>query len=294
MNELPGPDDELRGLRHEAEALLERRRYAQARNVLARGLARAPDDAHLQYLGAFVDYAQGNLDAALQSVQAILGRDPGHFGARSLAAHVHVARREFREAEAVLIALLRDYPEAAPLYADYAEVMLATLNLDKAVALAREGLRHEPDSPSCLQVIAVAELIEGRNGADAEHLGRLLRLHPDRLHTLTTLVLALDDRGDHRGALRLARELLRSQPDDPHLVELVRALQRQTHWSMLPLYPMQRWGWGGAIGVTVAGMLGLRLLEGRLPDALYGAVSLLWLAYVIYSWVWPSILRRFV
>lgn len=294
MNDAGGQDDELRALLLEAEALLERRRYSQARNVLARGLARAPDDPQLQYLGAFVDYAQGELDQAIQSVQAILARDPGHYGARTLAAHVHVARREFREAEAMLIALLRDYPEAASLYADYAEVMLSTLHLDKAVALAREGLRHEPDSPACLQVIAVAELIEGRSGADAEHLGRLLRLHPDRLHTLTTLVLALDDRGDSRGALRLARELLRSQPDDEHLVELVRALQRQNHWSMLPLYPMQRWGWGGAIGVTIAGMLGLRLLEGRLPDGVYAAVSLLWFAYVIYSWVWPSILRRFV
>jgi tetratricopeptide (TPR) repeat protein len=287
-------DDELRALQLEAEALLERRRYAQARQAVARGLARAPDDLQFQYLGAFVDHAQGELDAAIRSVQAILARHPGHYGARTLAAHVHEARREYREAESMLLALLRDYPEEASLYADYAEVMLSTLHLDKALELAREGLRHEPDHPGCLQVVAVAELIEGRSGADSEHLGRLLRLHPERLNTLTTLVLALDDRGDHRAALRLAQELLRSQPDEPQLVEMVRGLKGQNHWSMLPLYPMQRWGWGGAIGVTIAGMAGLRFLDGRLPDNLQSTVSLLWFAYVVYSWVWPSILRRLV
>lgn len=286
--------DEFAALVLEAEALLERRRFAQARNVVARGLARQPDHAELQYLGAFIDYAEGRLDAAMQTVTAILTREPQHYGARTLVAHLHVARREFRDAEAALIALLREHPESATLYADYADVMLSTLNLDKAVALAREGLRHAPDHAGCLQVIAVAELIEGRSGAGAEHLGRLLHLHPDRLSALTTLVLALDDRGDSRGALRLARELLRSQPDDPHLVELVRALQLRNHWSMLPLYPMQRWGWGGAIAVTIAGMFGLRLLKGYVPPGPFLALSMLWLLYVIYSWIWPSILRRFV
>ena len=36
------------------------------------------------------------------------------------------------------------------------------------------------------------------------------------------------------------------------LVELVRELTHKYHWSMLPLYPMLRWGWAGAALVAAA------------------------------------------
>jgi tetratricopeptide (TPR) repeat protein len=292
MSEDTGHDVELAAIQAEAHALLERRRFAQARQVIVRGLARQPDHATLQYLGACVDHAQGANDKAMQSLQALLAREPGHFGARVLMADVHVALRQFADAESMLIDLLREYPESADLYAAYADVMLSTLNLDKALALAGEGLRHDPEHLGCLQVVAIGELIQGGSSGGSEHLERLLRHHPDRLQSLTTLVVALNERGDHRGALRLARELLRSQPDSAELVGLVRALHVQNHWSMLPLYPMQRWGWGGAIGVTLFGIFGLRLLEGRIPGLAFTTLSTVWLIYVIYSWVWPSLLRR--
>ncbi|MEJ0038471.1 MAG: hypothetical protein WDO68_20730 [Gammaproteobacteria bacterium] len=81
--------------------------------------------------------------------------------------------------------------------------------------------------------------------------------------------MALTQQGRNREALRIAQELLRNQPDNPHYLSLVRELKMQTHWTMLPLYPMQRWGWGGAAAVSVAGIIGVRALgQGRA-----GAVS---------------------
>lgn len=292
MNDSSADTPELASVVHEAHALLERRRFAQAKVVAARGLKHFPDNSELQYITAFAEYAEDDNDAAIKAVEQLLARDPEHYGARTLRAHLHSAKQEFAQAESLWIALLREYPEDADCYAAYADLMLRTLNLDKAARLAREGLRHSPEHHACLYVASLVDLIHGRG--DASHLLRLLREHPEHTASSIALVAALTDRGEYRGALRLAQELLRNQPDSEHLVSLVRELKLQSHWTMLPLYPMQRWGWGGAAAVTVAGIVGLRLAGGVLPPALVASLSYTWLIYVIYSWTWPSILRKLI
>ncbi len=281
---------------NEAHALVERRRYAHARSTISHGLRHFPDNSELLYLAAFIDYAEDNHEAAMQTVQSVLATDPEHYGARRLAAHLHEERKQYPQAEELWIGLLREYPEDADCYGAYAELMLKTLNLDKAGRLAQEGLRHHPDHAGCLYVGAMIDVVEGRakRGQQSESLLRLLRAHPEQTRTATALVVALTDQGRHREALRISQELLRSQPDSPHFVALVRELKMQTHWTMLPLYPMQRWGWGGAAAVSVAGIMGVRALDNAIPEPYASVVVYTWLVYVIYSWVWPSILRRFI
>ena len=63
---------------------------------------------------------------------------------------------------------------------------------------------------------------------------------------------------------------------------------------MIPMYPMQRWGWGGAIAVTAAGMIGLRVAGSALPASIVTPIALLWLGYCVYTWVWPSILKKLI
>ncbi|MEJ0038473.1 MAG: hypothetical protein WDO68_20740 [Gammaproteobacteria bacterium] len=53
----------------EARALVERRRYPQARATISHGLRHFPDNTELLYLAAFIDYAtddsrRGNADRA--------------------------------------------------------------------------------------------------------------------------------------------------------------------------------------------------------------------------------------
>jgi tetratricopeptide (TPR) repeat protein len=278
----------------EAHALVERRRYAHARATISHGLRHFPDNNELLYLAAFVDYASDDHAAAMQTVLRVLATDPEHYGARRLRAYLHEAKKEYAQAEEIWIGLLREYPEDADCYGAYAELMLKTLNLEKAGRLAQEGLRHEPDQPLCLYVGALMDVISGKRGQDSEHLLRLLQAHPEQVITATTLVMALTEQGRNREALRIAQELLRNQPDNHHFLALVRELKMQTHWTMLPLYPMQRWGWGGAAVVSVAGIIGVRAMGNAVPEPFRSVIVYTWLAYVIYSWVWPSILRRLI
>jgi tetratricopeptide (TPR) repeat protein len=290
-----GPQLELERLVFEAQSLLERRRFDQARIVLAQGLRSHPHSVELMYLSGFLDYCIGNREEAIRGTAAVLALAPEHYGARRLRAHLMQDAHQYAEAELLWIGLLRAYPEDASCYEGYAQLNLQALDFDKAERLAAEGLRHEPDHAGCLYVLTISGIARGGfrdKGADAQTLARLLEKHPEALQTSIALIATLGDRGENRSALRIAQRLLRARPDSPELLELVKALARQSHWSMLPLYPMQRWGWGGAIAVTLGGILLVTQLGPRLPEGAGQALQYTWLGYVIYSWVWPPLLQR--
>ena len=293
-NDSDGPKRDLAAVEHEAHALVERRRYAQARLTVGRGLKDFPESIELQYLAAFIDYAQDRQEAAMQGVQAVLTQAPQHYGTRTLCAHLLEDTDQLAEAESVWIELLREYPQSADCYGGYGALMLKTLNLEKAQRLAQEGLRHSPEHSGCLYLAAMIDLIRNRRGAESEHLHRMLHEHPEQVRSAIALAVALSEQGNDRGALRVAQELLRHQPDSTQVVAFVRELKARTHWSLLPLYPMRRWGWTGAIVVTLVGITALRLSERTLSPAVAGTVTWLWLGYVVYSWTWPNLLRRWL
>jgi hypothetical protein len=57
---------------------------------------------------------------------------------------------------------------------------------------------------------------------------------------------------------------------------------------------MRRWGWNGAAVVTAIGIIGVRLAGHTLPPDIAVTIAYVWLGYVIYSWVWPRILRKLI
>ncbi len=117
--------------------------------------------------------------------------------------------------------------------------------------------------------------------------------HPQSIRTLVLVVVALEQRGQLREARRVSQELVRAQPDNARLVEMARELKIRAHWSMLPLWPVQKWGWGASFAIWLLAIIGSRLLHKTNPAAA-GAFIAVVLAYVVYSWVWPPLLRRLI
>ena len=153
-------------------------------------------------------------------------------------------------------------------------------------------MRFDPENEHCLYVVATARLIDGQGLGENEDLATLVAQHPERLRAGLTLVMALQERGRRKEALLVSQELLRAQPDNPQLLENVKILKAATHWSMLPLYPIQRWGWPAVFVLWAVFALGLpRIAPGLPPDVTLG-ITILWIAYAIYSWVWPPFLQK--
>lgn len=269
---------------------IERRRLGDARRVLGEGLTQFPQDPDLLFHSAQVEWLADDNAAAENTVRQVLVVEPEHRPARQLLATLLVEKHDYADAELLLIGLIREYPEHADLYGRYARLMLRTLHLDKAEQLAREGLKYDPENAECLLAIALCET--ARNGARPNAaLTKLLAAHPESLSSVHALVIALLESGRVAEAHRVAQGAMRADPANENLVTLVRELRVQNHWSMKPLWPLQKWGWGASAAMWVGGILVTNTLQRAAPQAAT-PFAFAWLAYAIYSWVWPPILRR--
>lgn len=278
----------------ELAALLDRRRLAAARSVLAKALPKYPDSPTLLQYSAWVDWMEDRLDDALTTIGRILELDPGSYSARFLLARIRTEQQRLAEAEAAAIDLLKDFPEEPALYALYARIMLLSFNIEKAERLAAEALKRDPRHEDALNVHVLCGFISSPGREQRERLHKLLAEHPDQTDSIVRLVQSLIDDGKTRQAYELSRELVRSNPDNEGIVQLATSLRRVSHWSMFPLWPMQKWGWGASIGLWLAVLILLKseLLAGTPLEAWEGRIALLFLGYVVYSWVWPPLLGR--
>lgn len=273
--------------------LLDRQRTKQARPLIAAALTEDPQDMGMLFQAARADWIDDRYDDAKHCLASILSREPDHVDARCLLVAVLTESGGLAEAESVALSLLREYPEWPGLYAAYARVMLRSLHVEKASALVAEALRLAPDDADSLRLRALCDLVLGIRGQDSLALQRLLVEHPEDQATLAVLVSALVHARRHREALRCAQQLLRANPGSVHWLRVTRELKAVTHWSMVPLWPLQRYGWGASFGLWLATIVGLRVLASYAP-AIAAPASWLMLAYVAYSWIWPGMLRRWI
>jgi tetratricopeptide (TPR) repeat protein len=278
----------------QAEELLARDRVAQARLLLADALRSAPDHPDLLYLAARADW-QGNEHArARDTLQRVLALSPDHFAAQVLLFELLAWDGELAQAEQVILPLLRAHPQDAGLWARYSRLMLQALHVDKARRLAQEALRLAPDHEPALRAQALCDLVTLRHGTDSAALQRMLAHNPEDLHTLMLVCVALQRSGKLRAALAVAQALLRAQPMNASLVNLVKHLRWRTHWTMLPLWPLQRYGWGASIGLWLAFVIGMRFVDRIAPPGVANGIGYVLLGYVVYSWVWPGLLKRWL
>jgi predicted Zn-dependent protease len=291
----PDPETASRALarRHAIEELLDRRRTAAVRPLIAAALREDPYDAELLYLAARADWIDDANTSAREHLTQLLQREPHHTPARALLVMVLTEENQLPQAEEIVLSLLREHPRWPHLYVLYARVMLHALNVEKASALASEALRMAPDDADALRLRALCDLVQGTRGAQGPALQRLLAGHPEDQATVATLAAALVTAGRHRAALRCYRELLQADPTNPHWLRLTKELTAATHWSLLPLWPFQRYGWAGSIGLWIATIIGVRLLAVHAP-AWAGPVSWALFGYVAYSWIWPPLLRKWI
>ena len=277
----------------EVESLLERNRIVQAKARLRGALQDHPSHPKLLLQSAWADYMSDASEDALYTVRQVLLSDPENQSARQLLFALLAEKNNLAEAEQVILQLLRDYPEHAPYYGRYAELMIRAMQLEKARALAGEGLKYDPGDAECLAARAICEFCDQRSGASSQALQQLLVRYPQSARTLLLVLNALADRGHNRAAFRIAQQLVQAQPGNHHFVQLAARLKAAAHWTMVPLWPMSRWGWGASIAMWLFAIVSIRIV-GRINPAAAGVLALCYLAYVIYSWVWPPLLRRWI
>jgi hypothetical protein len=89
------------------------------------------------------------------------------------------------------------------------------------------------------------------------------------------------------------RGILRAAPDNESVVEAMVESRVASHWTTVPLWPLTRYGWIGS-GVLWAIAVGSFLLTRVFSPDLTGPLIAVYLVYVVYSWVWPPLLKRWL
>jgi tetratricopeptide (TPR) repeat protein len=229
---------------------------------------------------------------------------------------VLIERRRLNEARALLSTVLKAHPDSEELLYRFALIDYLEENDEDALATIARLLSTTPAHYGARFI--QAEILERRNRwVDAENVWlELIRDFPETADLYAAYARLMLSTLNLDKARRLASEALRFEPEHHsalyvmaiadlitgqqhgqhrrHLEMLVRELTIETHWSMVPLYPMRRWGWAGAIGIWGAAVIGLNALEGLVPSSVLGILLVIWFTYVVYSWVWPTQLKRLI
>ena len=284
--------NDLDAIKAQIAEALDRNRNHIAERLVRDAMKSHPNDDDITYFAAVIAYESDDYDEAIALVTKVLAASPRDYRARWLLAFVYAEKKQYAEAEEVWLALLFDFPEEPDLYAEYAMLMHQTLHNEKACELARRAIAIDPDHQRGLMALLFAQTIAGDKQSSAETLQHVIADDPDSFAVACVLIDQLVENNRHIEAERLAKETLAAQPDNDTLVEVVQDLRVHNHWSMKPLAPFQRYGWGASIAWWFAVTLLYRLL----PDDFAGTSLIVFslLAFVIYSWTWPPLLQFLV
>lgn len=276
------------------QELAARNRTGQMRAILQRLMPQYPDHHEVLYFAAQVDWLEDKDEDALVTVSRLVEHHPGSYSGRMLLFRILDGLNRRSEAETVILEMLREYPEDALLYGHYSILMLESMCVDKAGELAARAIAIDPDDETALTASVMHELLVAPGEPAKRRLAELVSRYPEAATTALMVIVVLSEQGQDKEALRIAQEVLRQSPDSREVVNLVISLKTATHWSMVPLRPLQKWGWGASIAIWFVMVMLLRNVEGTPIEPYALPVVMAFLAYVVYSWVWPPILKRWI
>lgn len=195
------------------------------------------------------------------------------------------------EAEAVFLQGLSLDPNDPDLLIGYAHVCLAAGQADKASALVERAASHAPESAVVSAARAQVAFALGKDRDMHRHSTEALSHDPEdpgarALHGTASMLT-----GDPRSGYTSLASAAASQPGDADLRAAAREAKLINHPLLVPLRPFARLNplvvWIGAVAV----IYGLRA-AGLAP--LSFAFAMIWLAFCVYSWVVPPLVRRWI
>ena len=280
-------DAQRQHIRRQIDALLERRRVAQARPLLSSALAQFPNDLELQLSAAWMESLANRPEEAARWCRSALEQSPTSERGRYLMAGICEELDDLKQAEAQYQSLLRDFPNDVDYLAGFSLLLFRTVHHDRARALAEHAMSIDPDNRQAQQAAFLDALIDGDRSRMDAIVETVMTNDPDSVHNARTLLVLLEERRQYPEALRLAQNLLRAQPDHPDIVASVIDLTHKAHWSMAPLRGLDDY----AEAPIAAGVLGIGLLAWDASGTIAKFVGGALLAFALYCLVWPPLLK---
>jgi len=112
--------------------------------------------------------------------------------------------------------------------------------------------------------------------------------------TVLALITHLVSAGRFPAAHRLATELLQSRPDSKEIQSLVAETEYISHWTMVPLRPILRWGYAAQVSIVLLASVLLAVGRRSLGAEAQLILSVAACAFLLYLVLYPRLLRSLV
>lgn len=251
---------------------LNRGEVAEAQRLLEETIKQAPDYLPPYLYLAQIAFRDGKHDDSLAALKRLLARDPANFEALLLTARVHMAKREPKEALAVLNKLQAIYTKVPAVPYQMALAYLQGRDQTKAITSLMQAIQLDPSYNEPVLMLAQINLAKRDFGAVLNGLAAFLRRQglpaADQAQALLLQAAAYRGRGTPEEALAIYQKLLEASPNNPQpmmlagqtLRELKRnAEARKVFEKLLERFPSEL--------AVIESLVGLDLEENRAADA---------------------------
>jgi tetratricopeptide (TPR) repeat protein len=285
------------------EALMQMRRWGDARDAAADALAGSPNDGALMARMSFCSFRLGEIEKADELADDALEANP-------LEPYCHMVRGVLLRAMGhpapaveVFLEVLRLDPSIAQAHAELAASYLSLRMLDEAWLKAQDALRLTPNDDFAHSIAALILLEKDEPAEALKQVRQALVLNPDSSvsHGVCGRVLLRMDRCEE--SLFHLLEALRINPDDTHAKRfLPEAIARQNWFYRQVLRrrrdPGKRWS-PHPIDVLGTGVIAIAIISMgvstyREMDRAQDVAVLMTLVFACASPVWWVIVREFM
>ena len=273
------------------EHLIDIKRFPQARSEVEKRLQSEPNNTQLLFYSAQIHWMNDENIEGIEVAEVGLSYAPNDEGLRYLLFELLKDESRYQEAELIIIELIKSNPRDDDYLRGYSELMLFTFHLKKAKALILEALRISPDDVSNIHIATLIDIVDGNLEHSEQKIQKLIADDPDNQHILFLLLVQLIEKKKTKEALILAQELLRSDPQNNYLIDIIVDLRSTTHWSAIPLWPINRFGWIASIGLWFIFVILLKA-ESHYNISWLSYITWIYLGWCIYTWLHNPIYKR--
>jgi tetratricopeptide (TPR) repeat protein len=272
-----------------AHRLLEVGRPQQALDVLSGAGGPDFEDPFFWWLQAIARLDLDEPALAAEAAREGLRRAPEQIALLDVLCMAETRLGRLAEAEEAILAALDIESQAPELFLSYAQVVARGGQFDKAERLIDRAAELDPTDPGIMRMRSFVSFLRGRDSDALSRAEELLAEDPEDVHAHRLRGAALVEKGRLRGAAQSFSAAAREDPTDHKLADTTRRVRATLHPLLWPTWPLYRFGVMGTWIAAVGTIFGLRAAG---LDAAATVAAIVWIVFVIYSWIVVRALQR--
>jgi tetratricopeptide (TPR) repeat protein len=287
-------------LKSRAQSHLAHGSNAAAIEILRQALTFEPDDADAHALLALALHGARRLTAARLEAGRAITADPESSLAHLASATVHYSARDWEAARSHARTAAAGAPDDAITLSLVADLFRAMGDLDAADEPLAHALELAPDDPSVRAIAGWAARARRDTALAWAHAKAALVADPSHGSALVLRGQLHLDEGHTEAAREHALWALRESPNDPRALALLVSVKARSSLALGLWWRFNSVLIAGGRNRAVAWLVGVflfkRLIELTLGDFGYrstaSAITWLWFAFCVYTWLGPAMFQR--